>query len=1329
MARKGKGIPKKGTPQANFTAPQSLTGVKKEASLLKEGEYQVTQTNSFFYSPELTSESWLLPKSRQEILKWPILEDQEILCNGVYKKISDVKIGDLVLSRKGIWQKVLDIQRKKADSSAVKLTIKYCPPVEMASYHPVLGIQAKGQHRTLRDAIRFGFVTPKEKLTWIDANLLQEGDLVACPKIKFSSTEAPKIDLYVPTLKERSIYKLHKGRVKIVTPSENSLEVVSRDVAYSMPRFLPLTNKVLEFLGWYIAEGHVADSEGHKNAITLTLSHDEENIAKALKETLITEFHIPEHKIHIGPHNGSIRLFVNSSVLAEFVVQYFNTGSNIKDIPMWLFELENNLVLSFLRGWVRGDGTVKNITPSRPAMSVCTVSQSLAYKGHLLFNQVGVPVWFRQREQDLAYINKKSKIQMKSVAPFAYTLGISGENVNKIYPGSYSNENTEVMYFEDDQYFYFPVTGVEVFDTDKDFCCVTTEDHTINVPFTTHNCRIFYNLEPYVKRITNLHAAYPFSKFDLVVQDVSVKKFYEEMCSNQHFNLLSYILRASISYNKFGEAICFGNMTQDVENPKGEEKLYRWANFVLLEPELVEIKTDMLTGTQTFELIPTEELKALVSSTRPEDQERVEKLKESSPELVNAINDHRNIKLDENCTSMIADLTDPSATRGTSPIQCLTGDTKIRLLDGTSPTLKELFDLKRKNFWVYSIDKNNSIVPGRADEVVFTKKDIVYKITLDSGNYIKCSKEHPIVLRDGSYKNAEFLSVGESLMPLYSKISKLGEESRTITGYELIYNPADDAWKYTHRVVADFINGAVSKKDIVHHQNFHKTDNTPENLLVLSRKDHIKLHKALVEKARQNPDFIKNLTAGVIRSWEKEERHEIQSERLKELWETEEYRNNAVTAMRISKADPEYRKKTSETQKIVQQRPEVKAKIAQTKNENGSFLVQGESMKRRWQDPEYVAKILAIRRSPEFRKNAAEKQKQVAEKKRLNHKVLSIEILPAEELYDIKSVGNFHNFALDCGVFVHNCLFKALILQDWIRLAQSAYAQNYVFPKELWTIGDLASNTMPSEQDISNWKNLINQSIQNPPFSIFAPPIVKYEPLSVMGKQFPLNAEYDYIQDQLLVGMGVNKNVILGEGPNFGNSKTMALHALVMQYKTVRDKFEDWMINHFFRPIAEKNNFYTVDPATGKKELILPQISWYKSLDIEDEDAEKDRMMDLHDKGLISTKTLFAKFPELDFETERQNLEQERGTIFDKGGGKDRIPAKISKPSGGGEVGAGGGGMGGEMPEPVEPIEPIEPGEEGAEGVGEEVPGEVGATPEMVEAPEGGAVELAAPER
>lgn len=486
--------------------------------------------------------------------------------------------------------------------------------------------------------------------------------------------------------------------------------------------------------------------------------------------------------------------------------------------------------------------------------------------------------------------------------------------------------------------------------------------------------RIFFNLEPYVQQIIVMHSLYPFSKFDMVVSDPSVKKFYEEMASNGDFNLFEFILQASLSREKFGEAICFGNMVQDEKPNKDGKKFYRWHNFILLEPELVEIKTDMLSGKKTFEMVPTEEIKALVSSTRPEDQERVDELKKSSPELVNAVLDHRNIKLDEECVSQIARITDPSATRGTSRVQSL---------------------------------------------------------------------------------------------------------------------------------------------------------------------------------------------------------------------------------------------------------------------------------------------------------------------------------------------------------------FKALILQDWIRLAQSAYAKNYVFPKELWTIGDLASNTMPSQNDLNNWKNLINSSIQSPPFTVIAPPIVHYEPLSVMGKQFPLNAEYDYIQDQLLVGLGVNKNIILGEGPNFGNSKTMALQALVMQYKAVRDKFEDWMINKFFRPIAEKNEFYTVDPDTGDKQLILPQISWYKSLDIDAQEREQEQMLDMHEKGLVSTKTLFSKYPNLDFETERKQLEEERGTIFDKGSKDNRIPAKISRPSSGGGSAIGGGELGGGLVEPAEPTEPVEPVSEG-EGVlpeGQEGTPEVGGEGNV-----GGPADLGAPE-
>lgn len=465
--------------------------------------------------------------------------------------------------------------------------------------------------------------------------------------------------------------------------------------------------------------------------------------------------------------------------------------------------------------------------------------------------------------------------------------------------------------------------------------------------------RIFFNLEPYIQSITMMHAMYPFSKFDLITSDDTVTEFYKDMVSNEKFDLFRFILQASLSYHKFGEAIAFGTMD------KGEDGLHRWSKFILLEPELVEIKTDMLTGDQDFELIPTQELKALVESNKAENAERVEALNKESPEVVRAVKEGRNIKLDPKNASMVAArYTDPSATRGTSPIQ--------------------------------------------------------------------------------------------------------------------------------------------------------------------------------------------------------------------------------------------------------------------------------------------------------------------------------------------------------------SC-FKVLIYQDWIRLAQSAFAQRYIFPLELWTIGDLANNIIPDEDTIEKYKDLIKESIQNPPFSIVVPPIVKYEPLSTLGKQFPINNEYEYIQDQILVALGVNKNIILGEGPSFSNVKTMALHKLMTVYKTFRDEIEQWMIYKFFKPIAEKNGFYTLDPKTKKKKYILPEISWYKSLDIEEQEAEREMFLKLHADGYISTKTLFSKFPSLDYETEQKKLEAERGTVWDKG--DDRIPKRITKPSGS-PSGAPSGGPDLGLVKPIRPVKPERPGkpEEGTPGVEK--------TPETTEVPE-----------
>jgi hypothetical protein len=171
--------------------------------------------------------------------------------------------------------------------------------------------------------------------------------------------------------------------------------------------------------------------------------------------------------------------------------------------------------------------------------------------------------------------------------------------------------------------------------------------------------RIYFNTDPLINNIVTENATLAMPTFDLVTSDSKIGKFYNEMAFNDNFNLNDFMKLFSLSFHKFGEAIAFGNFEEDLQNGK-----WRWFNFVLLEPELVEIKTDMMIGDRTFELIPTEELKEMV-----QDPVKSKELARQVPELLAAVKEHRNIKLDSENISIVARLTDPSATRGTSPIQ------------------------------------------------------------------------------------------------------------------------------------------------------------------------------------------------------------------------------------------------------------------------------------------------------------------------------------------------------------------------------------------------------------------------------------------------------------------------------------------------------------------------------------------------------------------------------------------------------------------------------------------------------------------------------------
>ena len=104
---------------------------------------------------------------------------------------------------------------------------------------------------------------------------------------------------------------------------------------------------------------------------------------------------------------------------------------------------------------------------------------------------------------------------------------------------------------------------------------------------------------------------------------------------------------------------------------------------------------------------------------------------------------------------------------------CFTGDTKISLVDGREVSLLQLVDEFNagKTNYVYSFNETTKrIEPGKIVKAWCTRKNAsLVEVELDNGEKFRCTPNHRIMMRDGTYKEAQYLQPNDSVMPLYRK--------------------------------------------------------------------------------------------------------------------------------------------------------------------------------------------------------------------------------------------------------------------------------------------------------------------------------------------------------------------------------------------------------------------------------------------------------------------------------------------------------------------------------------------------------------------------------
>jgi deoxycytidine triphosphate deaminase len=378
--------------------------------------------------------------------------------------------------------------------------------------------------------------------------------------------------------------------------------------------------------------------------------------------------------------------------------------------------------------------------------------------------------------------------------------------------------------------------------------------------------------------------------------------------------------------------------------------------------------------------------------------------------------------------------------------RCFRGDTRVALVDGTAPTLEEMARRAEQGemFWGYSIGQHGRLIVTVLDAPRYIGHDQLVEITLDNDEVIHCTPDHQFMARDGRMLPANDLRPGTSLMPLYRTVAR---------GYEMVYQPLDGHMYPTHRLADEWNVRQNFYADTPgthrHHIDQDRRNNAPWNITRVDAGEHIRYHNT--ENYGEEFDPAEHSAAirdAFVRlsqdpAWRKRFAG-AQRERALQFWHDEGYaearatlnekqRNWTEERMSVHRAgfqryysNPEHvakraqlsqeiwsrddgtrRERQREIMRSINIRNEITAEVVRAAlDETGS--IRG------------AARLLDCDRSV-FRRFPEVIKAFKGQPERKNHKVSRVRQLPGDHDVYCLTVPEAGNFALEAGVFVHNC--------------------------------------------------------------------------------------------------------------------------------------------------------------------------------------------------------------------------------------------------------------------------------------------------------------------
>jgi hypothetical protein len=203
--------------------------------------------------------------------------------------------------------------------------------------------------------------------------------------------------------------------------------------------------------------------------------------------------------------------------------------------------------------------------------------------------------------------------------------------------------------------------------------------------------------------------------------------------------------------------------------------------------------------------------------------------------------------------------------------ECLRGDTRVPLLNGTIVKIKDLLGKGKK--WVLSFnEKTKKIEPALAHSWrIGQRNKIMTRIVFQDDSFIECTTNHPFLTSNFKWVEARDLNVGDSLFG--------GDLGKTDSSYRNLKTSFDKKTVRLHRCIANCFN-LLREGETIHHKNENKLDNRPINLISLSKGDHAKLHgdyitglrnglKTMFHSTKKNRNKVRAKNRLIVREYSK----------------------------------------------------------------------------------------------------------------------------------------------------------------------------------------------------------------------------------------------------------------------------------------------------------------------------------------------------------------------------------------------------------------------------------------------------------------------------